>query len=325
MAEIDLTKALKLEALKLLGTRIQKDYATKAALKDVSDKVSDLQKANGEPNVITGVKVNDTALDIAEKFVNILIATGTTNGTLSVNNVDIAVKGLAALAYKSNVSEAELADALKTTINSKVDSSYIGTIPTDATAQTVIAYIAEAVAAGVAGADHLKRKIVASTDAIDLSANDASQYIYMVTNSSKKTGDKYDEYMVVDGALEKVGDWSIDLSDYALANDLTNLKNLVGTLPSTTTKTTIVAYIDEVAGTKADKVTNAVDGNFAGLDANGNLTDSGKKPSDFSKVTASDTRGAIKVDGSDVTVVTFATTDEVNAVITEVFGEESDS
>lgn len=32
---------------------------------------------------------------------------------------------------------------------------------------------------------------------------------------------------------------------------------------------------------KADKVTNATNGNFAGLDANGNLTDSGKKASDF--------------------------------------------
>ena len=32
---------------------------------------------------------------------------------------------------------------------------------------------------------------------------------------------------------------------------------------------------------KADKVANATAGNFAGLDANGNLTDSGKKPSDF--------------------------------------------
>lgn len=32
---------------------------------------------------------------------------------------------------------------------------------------------------------------------------------------------------------------------------------------------------------KADKVTGATNGNFAGLDANGNLTDSGKKASDF--------------------------------------------
>ena len=32
---------------------------------------------------------------------------------------------------------------------------------------------------------------------------------------------------------------------------------------------------------KADKVTSATNGNFAGLDANGNLTDSGKRPSDY--------------------------------------------
>lgn len=34
-------------------------------------------------------------------------------------------------------------------------------------------------------------------------------------------------------------------------------------------------------GSKADKVSNATDGHFAGLDSDGNLTDSGKKASDF--------------------------------------------
>ena len=34
-------------------------------------------------------------------------------------------------------------------------------------------------------------------------------------------------------------------------------------------------------GNKADKVSSATSGNFAGLDASGNLTDSGKKASDF--------------------------------------------
>ncbi len=40
------------------------------------------------------------------------------------------------------------------------------------------------VAAAVAGADHLKRKIVTSVDAIDKTAADAAQYIYMVLKSS---------------------------------------------------------------------------------------------------------------------------------------------
>ena len=39
-------------------------------------------------------------------------------------------------------------------------------------------------------------------------------------------------------------------------------------------------YISDVSG-KADKVTNATNNNFAALDANGNLKDSGKKASDF--------------------------------------------
>lgn len=38
-------------------------------------------------------------------------------------------------------------------------------------------------------------------------------------------------------------------------------------------------------GNKADKVANATSGNFAGLDENGNLTDSGKKASDFATST----------------------------------------
>lgn len=46
------------------------------------------------------------------------------------------------------------------------------------------------------------------------------------------------------------------------------------------------AYVDEQDAKKTDKVTSAISGNFAGLDANGNLTDSGKKATDFA--TASD-------------------------------------
>lgn len=75
------------------------------------------------------------------------------------------------------------------------------------------------VAAAIAAADHMKRKIVNSTADIDLTAADASQYIYMVKKGTTKTGDKYDEYMVLDGALEKVGDWEVDLSNYQPKED----------------------------------------------------------------------------------------------------------
>ena len=96
---------------------------------------------------------------------------------------------------------------------------------------------------------------------------------------------------------------------------------------------------------KADKVKSAVAGDFAGLDAGGNLTDSGKKAADFvaaeagkrlmtnaegtklegiaanaTKVEASATPGSIKINGAETQVVTIASDTEVTEMLNEVFG-----
>jgi len=47
------------------------------------------------------------------------------------------------------------------------------------------------------------------------------------------------------------------------------------------TNTTNISTLETSVGTKASKVTGATNGDFAGLDSNGNLTDSGKRASDF--------------------------------------------
>ena len=71
-------------------------------------------------------------------------------------------------------------------------------------------------------------------------------------------------------------------SDY---NDLDNKPQIAGTTLSGNKSLhdlgiAAESAIPDVSG-KADKVTGATSGNFASLDANGNLTDSGKKASDF--------------------------------------------
>ncbi len=71
--------------------------------------------------------------------------------------------------------------------------------------------VSAAIAEAIASVDHLKRKIVASTEAVDLAAEDADHYIYLV--GTDETG--YDEYMIIDGKLDKVGNWKTDLSGYA--------------------------------------------------------------------------------------------------------------
>lgn len=69
-----------------------------------------------------------------------------------------------------------------------------------------------------------------------------------------------------------------DVSNYVQKSLTAGLLKNDGTVDTNTYATT--SQIPSVTG-KADKVTGATNGNFAGLDSNGNLTDSGKKASDF--------------------------------------------
>ena len=134
----------KLAALQDLAEQIAADYATKAALEQVSNRVEEIATVGGEPNVITAVKNNGEALPIADKAVD----------------------------------------------------------------------IGASISAAVAAADHLQRKKVASVDDIDPAVQGADRFIYMVPKAGGKNGDKFDEYMVIDGAVEPVGDWAVDLSGY---------------------------------------------------------------------------------------------------------------
>lgn len=81
-----------------------------------------------ESKSLVGIKVNGTALAIADKMVDILIGTGATNGTLSVNGADVAVKGLAALAYKARVSESDLDAALTAVLAAKAAKADVDTL-----------------------------------------------------------------------------------------------------------------------------------------------------------------------------------------------------
>lgn len=70
----------------------------------------------------------------------------------------------------------------------------------------------------------LKRTIVSSINDIDLNANDAENYIYMILNEDGLSNNKYNEYVVitVNGKkqLEQLGSWNVDLDDYVKKIDL---------------------------------------------------------------------------------------------------------
>ena len=77
-----------------------------------------------------------------------------------------------------------------------------------------------------------------------------------------------------------------DLSGYALKSEMSVTPGEGANADKTTiqlktgTSATVLTTHQDISG-KADKVSSATNGNFAGLDANGNLTDSGSKASDF--------------------------------------------
>ena len=75
------------------------------------------------------------------------------------------------------------------------------------------------IAEKISSASHLKREvfntILQATAFAESHAETADQYIYMVLNpDSDNENDKYDEYLYVNGSLEKVGSWAVDLSQY---------------------------------------------------------------------------------------------------------------
>ena len=124
-----MSKHTTLDQLKMLAQRTKGEIGkVDSKMTALSDRVDTLESAGGQANVLEGVKVNGTALSIAEKMVDILIATGTANGTLSVNGKDVAIKGLAALAYKAQVSEADLDSALTAVLAAKAAKADVDTL-----------------------------------------------------------------------------------------------------------------------------------------------------------------------------------------------------
>lgn len=138
------------------------------------------------------------------------------------------------------------------------------------------------VSAAVAAAGHLRRKKVDSAEVIDPAAQDADQFIYMVPKSGAD-GDKFDEYMVIDGAVEKVGDWAVDLSGYVQKEEGKGLS------------------ANDYTAEEKTKLSGVAEG--------------------ATKVEAGAAAGSIKINGVETAVVEIASDAEVTEMLTEVFGQ----
>lgn len=97
------------------------------------------------------------------------------------------------------------------------------------------------VAEKIVEADHLRRIVVDNVDDIDVTAEDALFYIYMVPSGLEEDDNKYYEYVVIEydevnddtvttvRSLERVGSWEVNLDNYALKSEVSNLAGVVTT------------------------------------------------------------------------------------------------
>lgn len=326
----------KLNHLKLLAQKTKQE-------------IEAILEVGGEPNVLEGVKVNGAALAIAEKMVDILIATGATNGTLAVNGTDVAVKGLAALAYKAQVSESDLDSALTAVLAAKAAKADVDTLIGSDTGKSVRTIANEELAAQLIpeGAQESLNTLTEIANWIQEHPDDASAMNTAITKLNSIVagiGGEEDDYATVIAAIE--GKLTAALATITAGStnghlDVNGTDVTVYTHPAHTAKSsglykiTVDAegHVSEAeAVTKQDitglgipaqdttyqKATAAADGlmskeHFAkveGIAANA------------TKVEASATPGSIKINGTDTAVVTIATDTEVTEMLNEVFAAE---
>ena len=164
-----------------------------------------------------------------------------------------------------------------------------------------------AIATAVANADHLKRTIVEALPDV----GEADEHtIYMVGDGEGEGNQKYEEFMLVNGAFEKIGDSAVDLTDYALKTEVEAAKQeAISTAATDATQKANTA--EQNAKTYADgliaglDVTDAeVEGQYVSAvsEVDGKIVVSRKQLPAKPVIAEGATNGTISVDSVDVAV-----------------------
>ena len=175
-----------------------------------------LMKVDGK---LSWVKPDQTTVEGLQTTVEGLVQrmeaaeTNITNVTTRVTTAEADIDALEAKVGAA-ASDGTAASGLFAELDTKADAA---NVYTRSEADT-------AISTAIAGADHLKRTTVDSVEDIDPNVAGADKIIYMVAKEGSE-GDHYDEYMVIGGAVERVGDWAVDLSEYAKSTDVTTELN----------------------------------------------------------------------------------------------------
>lgn len=106
--------------------------------------------------------------------------------------------------------------------------------------------------------NNVSRKRIDSVEDIDINAEDAEKYIYMVPNGQSEGTDIYDEYVVIDGQIEKFGNTAINLEEYVTSEGLTAILNSYVKSETFNPIYQTVADLNEIINGSSDEEGNTV-------------------------------------------------------------------
>ena len=317
----------------------EKDLALSGRIDEVVADIEGIVATGGEANILEGVKVNGQALAITDKMVDILIAAGDENGTISVNGAAVAVTGLQALAFKANISEADLDEALKASIAAKATNADLEALTVRVTTAegdiTEIkgdieslqnagyqtgAQVEAAIQAAIAASGHAHFEKV---DAVPAAEDAEENVLYLVMNEETN---HYDIYALVSGKVELIDDTTVDMSNYSTTEQMNAaIKAAVDALNigDYAKAADLLAAIDRISAVETkfnDYYTTAEMDTKLGEKMN--VADMGTYATDEEAAAEADAaETAAKAYTDEQLAAKTATDEEVSAMLGEVFGE----
>lgn len=185
---------------------------TKAVVDYLADKLQDL-----DVGALAGrIDILETEMDAAQASITTITGEGEGSIKKAANDALASAKGYTdtEVAKKANVEHTHEIDdvtGLQTALNGKADkaTTLAGYGITDAYTK---GETDSAIAAAVAAAPHLKRTIVTQLPEVEEADENT---IYMVGTGAGSEDSAYEEYMVINGAFERIGTSDVDLTNYA--------------------------------------------------------------------------------------------------------------
>ena len=167
--------------------------------------IAGIPKADLSDEVTSALTKADSALQSHQT-----ITTGSGNGTIAVGGKDVAVKGLAALAYKASLGKADV--GLGNVENKTLDT----TVTKDSANYITSGAVKTAIDSAIAGVTQFD---IVKYDSFDkLPTTGVKGVIYIVAHTHSDSNDSYDEYIwntaLETPAYEKIGNTDVNLTNY---------------------------------------------------------------------------------------------------------------